>query len=125
MDEYLLVDGLRPVDVNGFQVSLGFHSGDILIAREGRKCKHYFVSRDRIKNASDYEKVIKEALSDFIKTAKIGGGQREDYVRDYCCGESKKDISAAWRNYRSAYIKLTKLLGCSPLEFLGNNSLNT
>lgn len=118
MDGNLLVDDLCPVDVNGFQVSLGMHSGDILIVREGRKCKHYYVTRNRIESIRDYDNVAKDALSDFIKTAKIGGGRREDYISKYCCGESKKDISAAWRNYRSAYIKLTKLLGHNPMEFL-------
>ena len=120
MDGNLVVDNLCPVDVNGFQVSLGMHSGDILIVREGRKCKHYYVSRNKIRNTNDYENLAREALLDFIKTAKIGAGQREDYIRDYCGGESKRDISAAWRGYRSAYIKLGKLIGNNPSEFLKN-----
>ena len=120
MDNYLLLSDLHSVDVEGFQVSFGAHSGDILIVREGRKCKHYFVSRDEIRNAHDYEKVTKEAFSDFIKTAKIGGGRREDYISNYCGGESKRGIASAWRNYRSAYIRLEKLLNHDPSEFLEN-----
>lgn len=118
MDEILLLNDMPSVCINGFKVSFGKHRGDILIEREGRRCKHYFVSKNKIENSVDYGTTIEEAILDFIKTARIGGGQRKDYIERYCSCESNKDIADAWRDYRSSYLKLKRLLGCDPSEFL-------
>ena len=121
MDDCFLLVSLRPVDVgDGFQAGFGSHTGDILIKKDGRKCKHFFISRDTISNNRDYEKVMREAFSDFVKTARVGSGLRSDYVRDYCKGMAAEDIAEAWGEYRSATNKLEKLLGCNPSEFLQN-----
>jgi hypothetical protein len=117
MDDFLLVAELRPVDVDGFNVSFGSHTGDILINHEGRRHKHHFISPNVINNRRDYEAVMMEAFLDFVKTAKVGCGQRKDYVRDFGWRMSKQDVSAAWRDYRSASIGLRKLLGYEPSEF--------
>ena len=119
MDECLLSISLTPVDVgNGFHVQFGAHTGDILIKKDGRTCKHFFISRDTINNIRDYEVVMREAFHDFLKTAKVGCGTKSDYVRNYCKGMVAEDITDAWSEYRSATKKLTKLLDQNPRDFL-------
>ena len=118
MDDCLLLVSLRPVDVDGFQVQFGAHTGDILIKKEGRTCKHFFISRDQVSNKRDYEKVMRDALMDFLKTARTGIGLRKDYVREYCKGMATDEIKDAWKDYRSAAKKLETLLGQCPSDYL-------
>ena len=62
--------------------------------------------------------VMEEVLKDFIKTAKVGGWSKKDYVEAYGSGEIKEDVDFMWNSYRAANKKLRKLLGCDPLVFI-------
>lgn len=120
MSETILISSLRPVEAHGFQMSFANKHGYIQISKDGRKCTHFYVNRTPITSDEVYTSVMEEVLKDFIKTAKVGGGSKKDYVEAYGCGEIKEDIDSMWKSYRTANKKLRKLLGYDPSVFIQN-----
>lgn len=118
MSETILISSLRPVGAHGFQLSFTNKHGYIQISKDGRKCTHFYVNRTPITSDEVYTSVMEEVLKDFIKTAKVGGWSKKDYVDTYGSGEIKEDVDLMWNSYRAANKKLRKLLGCAPSAFI-------
>lgn len=93
---------------------LGSNSFDLnnaCISKNGKRYNHYCIPlhTDEEGHTRTPQQLAQVVFDDFIKTAKTGSGLRSDYVRDYCKGESKRDISDAWRDYTRAYEGLMRL----------------
>lgn len=109
--EYLLLENLPPVKVDGFMVGFGPHSDEVVIEKGGRKCFHTYAGQWVINNMSAYEQLMRSALYDFMNAARIGNGKREDYVREYGWGMTKQQIDEAWKEYRATTKKFYRLIG--------------
>lgn len=109
---------LRPVEIDGFQLSISDKPFYITIKYEGRECDYLYYWSKRPKTQDRYEKELANALQDFIYAAKVGCGDKDAYVAEHGDGVPNEEVDAAWAEYQGVARDFERLVGASPDNFM-------